>query len=88
MKILSGAKPFLAALAVAATFGSAAWAGEAEGFIQSVDTSTNTMVLDDGQTYVLPADFDISLIGAGMRVALAFDENGDSKRVTDMEQVD
>lgn len=79
---------FLTALAASALMAAPAWAGEAEGTITSVDTNNYAMTLDDGQTYKLPAEFDVSLIGEGMRVALAFDENGDEKLVTDMEQVD
>lgn len=65
-----------------------AMAAEAEGTIQAVNAGNYTMALDDGKTYTLPAEFDISLIGEGMRVALAYDEVNGVLVVTDMEQID
>ncbi|MGB7431646.1 MAG: DUF1344 domain-containing protein [Ahrensia sp.] len=65
-----------------------AMADDAEGTIASINASNYTMALDDGKTYTLPAEFDISLIGEGMRVALAYDDVNGALMVTDMEQID
>lgn len=78
----------LASVISVALLSSHAFAGEVEGTINSVDVANYVMTLDDGQTYNLPQEFDITLIGEGMRVSLAYDEQGDTKVVTDMEQVD
>ena len=83
-------KNTLAALLAAislATF-SQANAAEAQGAITSTDAGAKTMTLDDGKTYVLPDAFDFSLIGPGMKVVLAYDEEDGRNVVTDMEQVE
>lgn len=83
-------KKILAALLAAislATF-SQANAAEAQGAITATDPASKTMTLDDGKTYVLPEAFDFSLIGPGMKVVLAYDEEGGQNIVTDMEQVE
>lgn len=75
-------------LAALAAFATAAIGDEAEGVIERIDNGSYTMTLDNGVTYKLPEAFDISLIGTGMRVAIAFDVVGSDNMVTDMEQVD
>ncbi|MEL6201530.1 MAG: DUF1344 domain-containing protein [Pseudomonadota bacterium] len=62
-------------------------AGEAQGAITAVDANAMTVTLDNGETYGLPDEFDLSLISPGMVVALAH-EDGSPKTVTDMELVD
>lgn len=81
-------KTLLASLALLAASMTVAFAGEASGSITAVDAGTMTMTLDDGQTYKLPEGFDVSLIGEGMTIALAFDEANGEKLITDMEQID
>lgn len=81
-------KKLLISMAALAAFVGAAIADEADGTIVEVDASTPSMTLDNGETYVLPQGFDTSLIGPGMRVALAFDEADGRKMVTDMSQVE
>lgn len=81
-------KTLLSSIALLGLSMSVSFAGEASGSITNVNTNAHTMTLDNGQTYILPAEFDISLIGQGMRVSLAFDETSDGNLVTDMEQVD
>lgn len=78
----------IAALTPFLLLASNAMAEEAQGTIEAVNTSNYTMALDDGKTYTLPAEFDISLIGEGMRVALAYDDVNGALMVTDMEQID
>ncbi|MEM1397726.1 MAG: DUF1344 domain-containing protein [Pseudomonadota bacterium] len=81
-------KNLSAAAVVTLAMCSAVFAGESQGVIETIDQSTYTITLSDGENYKLPEEFDISLIGPGMRIALAFDEQGDEKLVTDMEQID
>ena len=75
-------------IAALATLGSVAMAEDAEGVIERIDPSNFTMTLEGGATYKLPEAFDISLIGPGMRVAIAYDVVGSDNMITDMEQVD
>lgn len=62
-------------------------AGEAQGEIIAINASAMTVTLDNGETYGLPDEFDVSLISPGMVVALAH-EDRPGKTVTDMELVD
>ena len=62
-------------------------AGEAQGTITFVNANAMTVTIDNGQTYALPPEFDVSLITPGMVVALAHDDDPAST-VTDMEQID
>src|SRR5690606_25070441 len=59
-------------------------AEEADGTIQKVDPQTMTIVLDDGKTYRLPAEMDISALAEGVEVTIAYDVNGDVNQITDM----
>lgn len=81
-------KYFLATCAALALMTGHAFADEAEGAITAVDATAYTMTLDNGESYKLPDEFDITLIGEGMRVALAYDEVDGAKLITDMEQID
>jgi Protein of unknown function (DUF1344) len=47
-----------------------------EGTIQSVDPGTNTMVLDDGQSYRLGEGVALDTIGEGSHVTLSCDDTG------------
>jgi len=46
------------------------------GVVQSVDPGTRAVVLDDGRTYHMRKDADVSTLGKGVSVALACDTNG------------
>jgi hypothetical protein len=46
------------------------------GTVQSVDPSTRAVVLDDGRTYHMRKDADVSTLGKGVSVALACDTSG------------
>lgn len=76
----------LAAAALALTLLAApAFAADTEGTIESIDTDKMTITLDDGQTYKLPQEMDISGIEQGMDVVLAYREaNGGQRQITDM----
>lgn len=69
----------LALLSVPAT------AAEAEGTITSVDPEAMTITLEDGSTYKLPAEMDMSVISDGVEVVLAYRETEDGvKQITDL----
>ena len=79
MRILSAA--FAALLALSAT----AFAGDAEGRIRSVDTEKMTVTLDDGKTYKLPAEMDVSAVEPGLTILLAYDVVDGVNQITDLE---
>ncbi|EKF41357.1 DUF1344 domain-containing protein [Nitratireductor indicus] len=62
-----------------------ALAADAEGKVTKVDEDNLTITLENGQTYKLPSEMDISVIQPGMEVVLAYRE-GDKgvKQITDM----
>ena len=47
-----------------------------DGTIQSVDPGTNTVVLDDGQTYTLGDSAEMGALREGSRVTLSCDDTG------------
>src|SRR5215467_715410 len=46
------------------------------GTVQSIDPGTRTLVLDDGRTYRMRKDADMSTLSKGTSVALACDTSG------------
>lgn len=62
----------------------AAFAAEAEGQIRSIDAENLTITLDDGNTYKLPGEVDMSGIAEGMNIIIAYDEVGGVNMITDM----
>ena len=64
---------------------SPAFAAEAEGQIQAIDTESLTITLDDGKSYKLPGEFDVEVLKEGMGVLLAYDEVSGENLITDME---
>lgn len=79
MRILLGA---VAAISLTAT---AAFAEQTEGHIKTVDKSTLTMTLDDGQSYKLNAEMDVDALKPGMDIVIAYDVNGGENVITDMQ---
>jgi len=63
-----------AAAALLAASSLTAFAGEVTGTIQAVDPAAGTVTLDDGNTYTLPAGFDVTALAAGSRVVLTVDD--------------
>lgn len=70
-----------AALLAASSF--AAFAAEVQGSITSIDAAAGTVTLDDGNTYVLPADFDVAALSQGEKVTLTVSDDG--KTITNVE---
>lgn len=74
-----------AAVLSLALLSSPALAAQAEGTIASVDPEAMTITLEDGSTYKLPAEMDMSVIVDGVQVVLAYREiEGGVKQITDM----
>ncbi len=64
---------------------SSAFALDTEGKVANVDPEKLTITLDNGQTYKLPSEMDVSAIEPGMSVILAYREVEDGvKQITDM----
>lgn len=80
MRVLFGA---VAALMLFAA--SAAFAGQTEGLIKSVDKDTMTLTLDDGKSYKLNAEMDVDSLKPGMDVVIAYDVTDGQNVITDME---
>ena len=60
-------------------------AADTEGTIAAIDTESMTITLEDGATYKLPPEMDVSAIADGMEVVIAYrvNENGE-RQITDM----
>lgn len=66
-----------AAILVASSL--AAFAANVTGAIVTVDVATHSVKLDDGNIYVLPPDFDVAALKAGLEVTFTY-EDIDGKR--------
>ncbi len=62
----------------------AAYAADADGKIKKVDAESMTIVLDDGNTYKLPDEMDISVVVEGADVIIAYDKKNGVNQITDM----
>lgn len=74
----------LAALVASLAITAAAAAGDADGKIKSVDAEKMTIVLDDGKTYRLPSEMDMSAIAEGVEVIIAYEAKDGVNQITDM----
>jgi hypothetical protein len=73
-----------AALLAVSSF--SALAAEVTGAITAVDPAAGTVTLDNGNTYVLPADFDIASLQAGAMVKITYEEANGQFTITAVEQ--
>jgi Skp family chaperone for outer membrane proteins len=62
----------------------AAYAADADGKIKTVDAEKMIIVLDDGKTYRLPAEMDMSVVVEGAEVIIAYDAKDGVNQITDM----
>lgn len=53
----------------------AALAEEANGSIASIDPVAGTVTLADGQTYMLPQDFDTASLQVGQEVTITYEQD-------------
>ena len=75
------------AIAAASAFlflAGSALAADTHGEIKTIDSEKMTITLDDGQTYKLPAEMDISGISEGTDIVIAYRERNGVKEITDM----
>jgi hypothetical protein len=72
-----------AALLVASSL--SALAAEVTGSIMAVDPAAGTVTLDDGNTYLLPADFDVAALTAGAMVTITYEEVDGQMQITAVE---
>ncbi|MBO6899914.1 MAG: DUF1344 domain-containing protein [Rhizobiaceae bacterium] len=63
---------------------SGAFAANTEGEIKQLNTDEMTITLDDGKTYKLPAEMDVSVLTEGVVVAIAYDSRDGVNQITDM----
>ncbi len=62
-----------------------AFAADTEGTIASVDAEAMTITLEDGNTYKLPAEMDVSALAGGAEVVIAYRETDEGeKQITDL----
>jgi outer membrane lipoprotein SlyB len=74
----------LAALVASFAIAGAAVAADADGTITRVDPEQMTIVLDDGKTYKLPPEMDMSEIVEGVEVIIAYEAKDGVNQITDM----
>lgn len=66
--------------------GLGASAENAEGKIKKINAAAMTVVLDNGKTYKLPPEMDMSGIAEGTEILIAYEVNKDGvNQITDME---
>lgn len=74
----------LSALSAILLMSASALADQAEGTIKSVDEEKLTITLENGETYKLPGEVDLSGIEPGIDIVIAFDVINGVKQITDM----
>jgi Cu/Ag efflux protein CusF len=78
-------RTLIAAIIATTALSGAAFAAEAEGHIKKIDADNQTITLDNGKSYKLPGEFDMSSIKEGMEILIAYDKIGGENLITDME---
>ena len=74
-------------LVIASLFSTVAMADDdAEGKITAINKDSETITLDDGETYKLPGEFDISAINKGMKVLIIYDMVDNTRFITDIQE--
>jgi hypothetical protein len=79
MRILIGA--MVATLMLAGP----SFAAEVVGQIKKIDIDHLTITLDNGKSYKLPGELDVSTLKEGMEIVLAYDEVGGENVIPDMD---
>lgn len=75
LTIAAGAAVLLAFSSLAAV------SAEVDGSIASVDPTTNTITLTNGNTYTLPAGFDAAALQAGTKVRVIYQPDAQGKLI-------
>ena len=78
-------RTLIGAMIATLTLSGAAYAAEVAGQIKKVDIDHLTITLDNGKSYKLPGELDVSTLKEGMEIVLAYDEVGGENVITDMD---
>ena len=73
-------------LVVASLFSTVAMADDTEGKITGINRDSETITLDDGETYKLPGEFDYSALNKGMKVIIIYDMVDSTRFITDIQE--
>lgn len=84
MRILSGIFYAFVVAAGLGLFAGAATAADDEGTIRQIDTEALTITLDNGNTYLLPGEFNVEALAEGTEVVVAYDTVEGVKQITDI----
>lgn len=66
------------------TAGALAAEADTDGEIKQFDADAMTITLDDGKTYKLPAEVDLSAITEGVMVVIRYDSRDGANQIIDM----
>lgn len=79
-------KRFLATVSTVALIGlsGAALAEESSGKIEAMDPQSRTIILDDGNTYMVSEGVALEALRPGSEVTVSFEERGGQKVVTEI----
>ena len=72
----------LSAAALMLAMSAVAYAEEAQGMLKSIDTAKQTVTLDDGQVFEMPANVDPAMLKVGDAVTITYENQGDKKIVS------
>lgn len=64
----------LATAVASLAFIGAAYAAQIEGVVQSIDTATRAITLEDGKVYVVPEALSVEGLAAGSKVKVTVDD--------------
>lgn len=76
---------FALTVAAALLATTAAFADDAEGEITKIDAAKLTITLNDGKSYKLPGEFDVSTLKEGMDIVLSYDVVDGQNMIADMQ---
>lgn len=74
--------------AAAFLFAASAMAEDADGTVKQIDPEMRTILLDDGNTYLLPGEFDPAFLEEGSEIFFIFQVVDGVNVITDMEIMD
>lgn len=79
---------FAMIFAVSALFSTIILADDAEGVITAINEDAETITLNDGKTYRLPGEFDISALTKGEKVLVSYDVVDNDRFITFIESAE
>ena len=75
LMVAAGAAAILAASSLGA------FAAQTSGIVKNVDEHANSVTLEDGSTFLLPATFDIDTLVIGKNVTITYDADANGQMV-------